>query len=67
MTKVEITLETALGAFQFSAECDAPAKAISLNLVVFEPRLHLSKGMSILSCRAVVLDVTARHEVGNLR
>ena len=67
MTKAVLNLDTALGTFQFVAECDHQPDEVSLNLKVFEPRYSLPPGMSVLSCRAVFLRVTTRVEIGVLR
>ena len=67
MTNATLHLDTALGAFSFTAACDHRAGGVSLDLQTFEPRLSLPAGMSVLGCRAVMLRVRTRVEVAGLR
>lgn len=63
MTKTALNLDTALGPFQFVATCEQRSGEVSLALRTFEPRLSLPAGMSVLRCRAVVLQVTSRVNI----
>lgn len=67
MAHASTDIDTALGRYVVTAESDCNSSDISLSFRTLQPKLSLPPGMSVLSCKATIVQVVTYADISALR